>query len=163
MTDATVDPGEAGDDPKPAKKSKLPLILGIVLALAGGGGGFFVVSSGMLGGSAEGGHDAPPPPDPLDPVAFVPLDPIVIGLPDGAGHLRFTAQLEVPPDMAGDVESIKPRIVDVLNDYLRAVDIAEFEDRTSLLRLRAQMMHRIRIVAGPGRVNDLLIMEMVVN
>ena len=45
MTDTTVDEEGAA----PAKPSKLPLIIGVVLALAGAGGGFFAVSSGLLG------------------------------------------------------------------------------------------------------------------
>ena len=36
---------------EPTKKSKLPLIIGLVLALVGGGGGFFAVYSGMLFGA----------------------------------------------------------------------------------------------------------------
>ncbi len=46
MTDATVPDRETVRKP-----SKLPMITGIVLALAGGGGGFFAVSSGLLFGS----------------------------------------------------------------------------------------------------------------
>ena len=38
-----------------AKKAlKLPLILGLVLALAGGGGGFYAVYSGMVLGGGDG-------------------------------------------------------------------------------------------------------------
>jgi flagellar FliL protein len=89
----------------------------------------------------------------------------VIALPgrQNREHLRFTAQLEVPPDRVSEVESIRPRIVDVLNGYLRAVDLTDLEDPTALMRLRAQMLRRVQVVAGEGRVNDLLIMEFVLN
>lgn len=168
MTDTATDaPGETDDAPPPAKASKLPLLIGLVLALAGGGGGFLAVQAGLLGGheTAEtGDHDAPEP-DPLAPVAFVPLDPVVIALQgtQGREHLRFTAQLEVPPDQAEAVRAILPRIVDVLNGYLRTVDLVDLEDPSALTRLRAQMLRRIQVVAGEGRVNDLLIMEFVLN
>ena len=52
---------EANDEAleAPVKKSKLPLILGLVLALAGGGGGFAAVSSGLLPiGGAQAVDDA---------------------------------------------------------------------------------------------------------
>ncbi len=170
MTDTNVDAladGDDGADPKPKKKSKLPLILGVILALLGGGGGFMAVKMGFVGGghdqAAEDGHETPVAP--LTPVAFVPLDPVVIALPGSQGreHLRFTAQLEVPPDQVESVQSILPRIVDVLNGYLRAVDLTDLEDPSALMRLRAQMLRRIQVVAGEGRVRDLLIMEFVLN
>ena len=158
----------------PAKKSKMPLILGVVLALAGGGGGFMAVQMGLIGGSgggeeehAEAGHEGEGEegvPE-LTPASFIPLDTIVVNLPNQSGHqlLRFTAQLEVTPEHQAEVEAIKPRIVDVLNSYLRAVDIVDLEDPTALVRLRSQMLRRVQVVTGEGRVSDLLIMEFVLN
>ena len=109
------------EDGAPPKASKLPLLLGFVLALLGGGGGFFAVQSGMLGGSDRAGVAEEKTEDPeaekaLD-VSFVAIDPLVISLPGQGGrdHLRFAAQLEVPPAYEAEVAAIKPRIVDVLN------------------------------------------------
>lgn len=62
-----------------------------------------------------------------------------------------------------EVTGIKPRVVDVLNSYLRAVDVATLEDPTAMLRIKAQMLRRIQIVTGEGRVRDLLISEFVLN
>lgn len=151
------------------KGSKMPLILGLVFALAGGGGGFFAVNSGLIGGtSAADDHTAAetePPPTPLPSLAFVPLDPFVLSVGEGSDKtlLRFTAQLEVAPDYAADVEGIKPRIIDALNGYLRAVELEDLEDPNVLVRLRGQMLRRVQVVAGQGRVKDLLIMEFVLN
>lgn len=151
------------------KKSKLPLIIGLVLMLLLGSGGFFAVYTGIILGSphaagaphAEHGQS----PDALPDIAFVALDPMVISLGGGVAsrHLRFSAQLEVATAFQEDVELLKPRVMDVLNGYLRAVDVAELEDRTALIRLRAQMLRRIQIVTGEGRVRDLLIIEFVLN
>lgn len=153
----------------PKKKSKLPLILGIVLAILGAGGGFFAVKLGLIGG-----HAPPEAPAedlhgdmlaPLAPIAFVAFDPLVINMPAQSGRqfLRFTAQLEVPPEHLAEVEAVKPRIVDVMNGYLRAVELSDLEDPTVLMRLRAQMLRRVQVVTGEGRVRDLLIMEFVLN
>lgn len=162
MTDASV-------EEEPPKKSKMPLILGIVLALVGGGGGFFAVSSGMLGGSDDSAHsDAAHEEveaEELPEIAFVPLDPMIVSLPVGgaSSHLRFSAQLEVSPTYAEEVEALKPRVVDVLNGYLRAVEVSELSDPSVLVKLRGQMLRRVQIVVGEGRVRDLLIMEFVLN
>ncbi len=161
---------EADVEEAPKKSSKLPLILGVVLALVGGGGGFFAVSSGIILGSSDTAEKEPAKEESvgvaaLPPLAFVPIDPMLISLPRGSQQtvLRFSAQLEVPPEYQEEVTSITPRIVDVLNSYLRAVTIEELADPTILGRLRSQMLRRVQTVAGEGRIRDLLIMEFVLN
>lgn len=158
----------ATDPPAEAKprKSRLPLILGLVLALVGGAGGFLAVRMGLLGGgtpesAVASGGQLPA----LVPMAFVPLPSLVVNLP-GEGErrfLRFTGQLEVAPEHLDEVAALVPRVVDVLNGYLRAVEPREIADPAALLRLRAQMLRRVQIVAGGDRVRDLLVMEFVVN
>ena len=166
---AVADP----DAEKPAKSSKMPLILGLVFALVGGGGGFMAVQMGLIGGGqgaedhAESDASSQSGDDKVErvPVAFVELDPLIVSLPSNRGprFMRFAAQLEVVPGFEEEVTEIKPRIVDVLNGYLRAVEIAELENPASLVRLRGQMLRRIQVVAGKDRVKDLLIMEFVIN
>lgn len=178
MADTTADmiPGEEAPE---KKGSKLPLIIGLVLALAGGGGGFFAVQSGLLpfGKSSapteeEYQGDMANTPAPLESkatdisdIAFVPVEPIHLSLGQGknAAQLRFRAQLEVSADYQSDVEKLLPRVTDVLNSYLRALEVSDLQDSLALTRLRAQMLRRINIVTGQGRVRDLLIMEFVLN
>lgn len=171
MAEEEIDNEEAQED-APKKKSKLPLIIGVVLALVLGGGGFFAIFSGMILAPAAVDHASDEEAKSeeeeilaLPQVAFVPLDPVVINLgPVGSRrHLRFRAQLEVVPDYQAEVEGILPRVLDVLNSYLRAVAITDLEDPTALVRLRAQMLRRVKIVTGEGRVRDLLVMEFVLN
>ena len=162
MTDETV------DTPEEAKKaSKLPLIIGLVALLLGAGGGFFATFSGLLFApeSSPSQHASDANPGDLPDVTFVPVEPMVVSLsPSAQGqHLRFRAQLEVPSQYASDVETILPRVVDVLNGYLRALEAKDIESPAALTRLRAQMLRRVQIVTGPGRVNDLLIMEFVLS
>lgn len=185
----------------PEKKSKLPLIIGLVMLLAGGGGGFYAAYSGLLdsvlgggnessaeghGAPADNGHGAPAADAHGAPAAeghgeaaadghgeggaaggtnFVPMQPIIVSLGQrgNSQHLRFSAQLEVAPGQAANVTNLMPRITDVINIYLRALDPPELEEPSALLRLRGQMLRRIQIVTGPGMVNDLLIMEFVFN
>lgn len=160
---------ENPEEDAPKKKSKLPLIIGLVLAIVLGGGGFFATYSGMIGGAPEkdthtedAGHKAAKA---SAAVAFVPLDPLIVSLGSGGSsrHLRFKAQLEVAAPYRAEVEHLMPRILDVLNGYLRAVDVADLEERTALIRLRAQMLRRVQIVTGEGLVHDLLVTEFVLN
>ena len=147
--------------PAQAKGSKKPLILGAVLALVLGGGSFHAVRSGMILGQPTEAAEAEI--EALPEIGFVPIEPLVISLGQQGDdrHLRFSAQLEVAKGFEDEVRQMLPRVVDVLNTYLRAVELAELEDPTALVRLRAQMLRRIRIVTGEGRVRDLLIMEFV--
>lgn len=156
---------EATLEEAPKKRSKKPLLIGLLLALVLGGGGFYATFSGLILGSEEEHADENHAPGPLMGVAFVPLETIVISLaPDsGSEHLRFTAQLEVVDSAAADVTTLTPRILDVINSYLRAIDTASIEDPQAMARLRAQMLRRIQVVTGEGRVRDLLITEFVLN
>jgi flagellar FliL protein len=149
---------------EPKKRSKKPLLVGIMLALGLGGAGFYATVSGMVLGTSEQA-DSNVAPGPLQGIAFVPLDTMVVSLgPDsGSEHLRFTAQVEVVDTAVADVTLLKPRILDVLNSYLRAIDTASIEDPQAMARLRAQMLRRVQIVTGEGRVRDLLITEFVLN
>ncbi|MAM61861.1 flagellar basal body-associated FliL family protein [Maritimibacter sp. UBA3975] len=161
------DKTENGGDGAPKKTGKKGLIIGVVLALFLGGGGFFAVYSGLLLGEdhAEADTEANAPVPDLAPVAFVPLDPLVISLGRMAEnrHLRFQAQLEVDPKYLDDVTTLIPRVMDILNSYLRAVSVTDLENPAALVSLRAQMLRRVQLVTGEGRVRDLLVMEFVLN
>jgi len=171
-------PADAGD--APAKSGKLGLILGLVGALAAGGGSFYAIYSGLfdpaalLGGKGSG-HAASSPSghggegedgvSVYGDVAFVKMDPIMVSLPPGASAklLRFTGQLEVAPDHASEVSLLMPRVIDTLNTYLRAVDVADLESPAQSAKIRAQMLRRVQLVTGEGRIRDLLVTEFVLN
>lgn len=173
MTDAVANSVE-----EPAKGGKMKLILLVVLALAGAGGGFYLVQSGLIptgshdsemsdggGGHGDDHGDDHGTPKSLDDIAFVEVDPILISLhtDQHSQHLRFRAQLEVASDYEHEVESVLPRVTDVLNSYLRALELDDLRDPLALTRLRAQMLRRVQVVVGKERVRDLLIMEFVLN
>lgn len=163
-------PIDGDQEEAPKKRGKTGLLIGIVLALALGAGGFYAVYSGLILGVdhatdiAADAHDGETLAS-LEPVAFVPLEPLVISLGNGERnrHLRFRAELEVVPGTQAEVTTLAPRVMDVLNSYLRAVDLSDLEDPAALINLRAQMLRRIQLVAGEGRVRDLLIIEFVLN
>lgn len=169
-------------DEEVPKKGKKGLIFGVLGAAILGGAAFFVTYTGVFpsagddsavatdshgapvgdghGAQAEGEHGGA-----VSEVTFVALDPVVISLGKFASsrHLRFQAYLEVPPAAAEEVEHLTPRILDVLNTYLRAISESELEDPASMNRLRAQMLRRVQVVVGEENVRDLLITEFVLN
>lgn len=161
MTDAAVVPEEA---PK-KKRSKLPLLIGLVLMLLLGGAGFYATWSGMIMGGSDEAEHAEKTPDPLPDIAFVPVEPVMVSLgpKSSAKFLKLTSQLEVTKAYADEVATLMPRILDVLNSYLRAVAVEDLEDPAAMARLRAQMLRRVQIVTGEGRVRDLLVTEFIVN
>lgn len=144
----------------------MPLILGIVLMAGLGGGGFYAVYGGLILGPADqkDARDVPGA-DALPEIAFVPVNPMVVSLGSepGGRYLHFTAQIEVAKAYEEDMNLILPRVQDVLNGYLRAVEVRDLEDPTALVRLRAQMLRRVQMVSGEGRVRDLLVTEFVIN
>ncbi len=169
MTDEIAEIEEEEDS---GKKSggKLPLLFGVVAAILLGAGGFFAVYSGFFDSEVDPERHAAAEAQKavqtkLETITFVPIEQIIITLPKGASakNLRFAGQLEVAPGQSESVEQLMPRIVDVLNTYLRAVDVKDIEEPSSAIRLRAQMLRRVQVVVGEGLVRDLLITEFVLS
>lgn len=159
----------ATDDGEATPKSRLPLILGLALFLALGGGGFFVTYSGMLslaavtGGGEEAAHEPEPHVSDLPPFAFVPVGEMVIPLGPKAQNdvLILESSIEVAPEDKEAVEQLMPRIRDVFNTYLRAIEESDLESPGASLRLRAQLLRRIRVVVDPAEPRDLLFTSFV--
>ena len=93
------------------------------------------------------------------------LDEIIIalGAEARAKHLLATFVVEVEPGQEASVEALKPRIIDVLNVYLRAVETRDLESPRAMSRLRAQMLRRVQLVTPEGSVRDVLIQQFVLN
>ena len=119
------------------------LLLGaFALSLLLGGGSFYAVYSGMVtlpfAAASAPGEERDPPSAPAveagPPPAFVPLDPLVVSLgpQSEADHLKVTVTIETPPGEAEAVSDRLPRIADVLNTFLRAVDEGVFEDPAAI-------------------------------
>jgi flagellar FliL protein len=156
----------AAEDPPAPRPSRKPLLIGAVLALVLGGAGFAAgyvglvsgLMSGLSGGKSDSSLLA------ADSV-YLPLDPMVVSLGplSNVRNLRLSATLEVPQNRQAEVAQLMPRLLDVLNGYLRALEPEEFAEPGALIRMRAQMLRRLQIVAGEGRIRDLLLTEFVLN
>lgn len=115
------------------------------------------------GGGKSGGHGgdkgAAGPAD----VSFVPVEPLVVSLSPEAGprFLRITMQIETPKGYEEIVVGLMPRLRDVLNGYLRAVEESDLADPASMARLRAQMLRRLQLVAPEAEISNILITDFV--
>lgn len=156
MTDA------AATAPPPPKRSMLRRLLPVVAALLLGAGGFAASWFGVI--ELPGGTETDAPEDPAD-FAFVPIHGLTVTLGPRAqsAPLLFSAEIEVRPESLAAMMRMKPRFLDVLNSYLRALEPEEIAEPAALIRLRAQMLRRLQIVAGEGHVRDLLITEFVLH
>ncbi len=156
--------GEVAEEPA-KKPSKKPLLIGLLLALLLGGGGFYTVFSGMLFGAHAPGAAAEVHAEDTPQVAFVPVEPIIINLGGGGSKeiLKFSCQLEVVAQHQEAVQHLLPRISDVINSYLRALEPQVLEDPTALVRIRAHLLRRLQMVTGEGQVRDVLITEFILN
>ena len=163
MVDTAAQPESGAGRRRPVRPVRR-LLLGAILFAAAAATAFQtvrldLVSPGVLAGMLPFAQGERPD------GAFVALDPIVVNMPAAADstHLRFAAQLEVGRGAQDAVIAQMPRILDVLNDYLRALDPGQLGERSALMRLRAQMLRRVQVVTGDGAVRDLLITEFVMN
>ncbi|MEL6365283.1 MAG: flagellar basal body-associated FliL family protein [Pseudomonadota bacterium] len=182
---------EAQTEEEPKKKGSPLILISIVAALLLGGGAGAAVFMGLvpLGGEKSeksddhGGKDkkdghsgkagkgskgkSAPAYDiqTVGDVAFVNLEPLIISLgPEAnARHLRMTLSIETKSTGVGAVELMLPRVRDVLNTYLRAVEVSDLEDPAAMTRLRAQMVRRVRMVTPPDTVRDVLILDFILD
>ena len=155
---------------KPAGTKRYGLMVAGLFSLGlGVGAGAVAATSGylpvadLLGRGGE--HSAFAPGRGAAYPSFVALEPVTITLgPEAASrHLRLVLQLEVAPGAEESVGRSVPRILDVLNGFLRAVDERDLEQPRAMARLRAQMLRRVQLVTLPGAVHDVLIQEFVLN
>lgn len=156
------------EEQEPKKNRFVPLLAAITISSIVGSGLFVMTFTGtFLGKKSADKHNEEPEnkvmAEGLPKVAFLPIEPLLVSLGAAAEgrQLRFEGYLEVQPEYSEDVVQMMPRIMDVLNTYLRAVDYSDVEEPSSLLKLRLQMLRRVQIVVGEGRVNDLLVSKFV--
>ena len=156
------------DDVEPKRRGKLGLIVTLTISLAFGGGGFFATKSEMLSVFLSDGLTASDEKmglasEDFGSLSFLELDPlsISVGSSSATKELRLRAFLQTrtaDPKIA----ALQPQILDIFATYLRAVPINELGDPTALLKLRVQLLRRVRLLVGSDAITDLLIVDFVV-
>lgn len=179
---ADISTESEGED-APRRRSRAPILIGLAGCLAAAGGGYFATSSGavalpgavagMLGGGGgdahgehgkdEGGKDHAAAPEGYEFPAYVPVEQMVIPLGPNAKaeFLVIETAIETAPADVQAFENLRPRVRDVFNTFLRTVEESDIEDPSATLRLRAQLLRRVRAVAAPLSPRDVLITSFI--
>jgi flagellar FliL protein len=155
----------AGEDGKKKIGKKKLIILaavGLVVVLGGLGAGLY--AGGVFGSkdtaSSGDGEEAKGAP------VFFPLGDIVVNL-SGEGKrpnylkIKVTLELAEAKDQAL-METLKPRIIDNFQVYLRELRIEDLRGSAGLYRLREELLLRVTEAAQPVRVRDVLFQEILV-
>ncbi|MBN2758999.1 MAG: flagellar basal body-associated FliL family protein [Rhodobacteraceae bacterium] len=143
----------------------MPILVGLIGAIVLGGGGFYAVYSGLIlaPGNPKAAHAKTAPSSILP--TYLPIEHLTLSLanPTGAQHLRLSAHIEVADGRLAEAEAYRPRFLAVINTYLRAVEPQDLQDASALIRLRAQILRRLQMVAGEDLIDDFLITEFILN
>ncbi len=161
---------ESGEDDAaaPAKggKKKLLLIAApvVVLVAAGAGLWFTGILPSMLGMGAK-----PPPPamaEGAKPTVFVELPEIVSNLNSGArrpSFVKMKVKLELAKaDDQPVVMAQMPRVMDLVQTYLRETRPEELRGAEGTWRLRRELVARADLAVAPAHISDVLFTEMLV-
>lgn len=161
MSQTADAPGGAAESPK-KKNVLLPIVIGLLGATLLGGGGFYAVYAGLILGPADPARAAASAR--VQP-SYMPIEQLTLSLATQgtAQHLRLSAHVEIADGRLAEAEPFRPRFLSVINTYLRAIDPSDLEDPTILIRLRAQILRRLQMVAGEDLINDFLITEFILN
>lgn len=95
---------------------------------------------------------------------FTP-DPIVISIrPTGrVRYLKLGFAVETNPESEAAFTDNELRIRDVLNVYLRSIDINAIEDPAKMSQIRSQIARRVELVVQPAPVHALLITDFILS
>ncbi len=145
---------------KPGKLKKIIVMLVLLIALGGGAG--FAAYSGLIPLPFFHADDKASMPD-LETTVFVPLPKITIPLGENAKARYLSAQfsIETEKPYTKRIETLQPRLMDMFNTYLRAVEEKQLLEPSRFQSLQAQMLRRARLVAGEDAVKNILVQEFI--
>lgn len=144
---------------KKGKGGLIILFLGILLALGGGAAAGYMGLLQLPFGEQDTAKSLPD----ISKTIFIPLPKIVIPLGENAQakYLRARFDIETEKAYAERITTLQPRLMDMLNTYLRAVEEKELSDPGRFQNLQAQMLRRARLVAGEAAIKNLLVQEFI--
>ncbi len=163
MTEPAADGADAPKK-KLSGKKLIIILIPVLLLFAGGGAAYFL---GFIGGkeevAEEAGEPSPPPPP---PTMIYAMPDILVNLntaPTARGaFVKLTSTVEIVEEDLTPFEEALPRVIDTLITYLRELRPEDLRGSAGLMRLREELLARIKISAAPARVNDVLFREILV-
>ena len=102
-----------------------------------------------------------------DGVTFYTLPDMVVNIqaPDGKPtFLKLKLTLEMKDaDLAATLQEQSPRMQDMFQGFLRELRPEDLAGSAGSFQLRAELLRRVNLLAAPGKVDAVLIEEMLVN
>ena len=193
VADGAAADGEADAAPAKKKLPLLFIIVPAALLVLGGGGGAAFVLMQPKAAAAEGGHgekaaghapakksggghgaaegEADPAlgviSDGPDGVVFFTLPDMVVNIQAPGGRptfLKLKLTLEMKDaSLAYHLQSEMPRMQDMFQSFLRELRPEDLAGSAGSFQLRAEILRRVNLIAAPGKVDAVLIEEMLVN
>jgi flagellar FliL protein len=167
--DAEVDLAAEPDLPPAGGGRKKLIVLGaaLLLLLLGIGIAFALgLPQKLLGGNhpaAEEKHEEKAPPK---QAVFLDLPDLLVNINGGGKKTSFlkisvSLELEQQTDVPR-VQALMPRIIDNFQVYLRELRPEDLKGSAGIYRLREELLARVNNAIAPGKVNDVLFKEMLV-
>ena len=158
---------EGGDAaPKKGGKKKLILMAMPVLLIAIGAGLWFTgVLPNLLGMGHHDKHGEEASGKSSAPI-FVDLPDMIANLSSTANrptYVKLQARLEVSKQEDADrIKAALPRLQDMFQTYLREMRPEELRGSIGVVRLREELLGRANVAIAPGKVNDVLFTQMLI-
>ncbi len=125
-----------------------------------GGGGHGAASGGEADPSLGKITEGP------DGETFFTLPDLVTNIQSSDGrpvHLKLKLTLEMQdPAVAEHLQAEMPRMNDMFQSFLRELRPEEMNGSAGTFQLRAEILRRVNLIAAPGKVDAVLIEEMLV-
>jgi flagellar FliL protein len=122
----------------------------------GHGGGAEGEADPSLGTIAEG----------PDGVTFYTLPDLLVNIQSANGrpsYLKLKLTLEMQdPELATHLQGEMPRMQDMFQGFLRELRPEDLAGSSGTFQLRAEILRRVNLIAAPGKVDAVLIEEMLV-
>lgn len=178
----------AGHDEEDApKKGKRGLIIIIAAVLLLGAGGAGLMLSGLLDGllgkteetaeapaegagehgeqAAEGTHGEAKK-EVATPIVYYDLPNIVANLNPGSAtpsFIKVTITIEAPgEEMVTKIQAIQPKIMDIINTYVRELRPSDLKGSAGVYRLRDELLLRVNKALFPDKINNILFKELLI-
>jgi len=161
--------GAQAEAPKKGGKKKLILIAAAAAVLLGGGGGgaYF-----MLGTASANNHEAEAEAAPSGhgegegaETALVDVPAMVVNLRTAGGDQRYLKiHFMLVPKTAAAGEAVKgklPAIIDAYQPFLRELRPEDLAGAAAVFRIKEELLTRASDVMGAGKVEDVLIQDLV--
>lgn len=160
--------GEAPLDPPKGKSKKMLILIAAVagLLLVGGGGAAFFLMSHKNTPEAGEKQTATTSSDEKAKPVYYSLGDLLVNLSGEGKHPNFL-KVKISLELADEkdlplMDSIKPRIIDNFQVYLRELRVDDLRGSAGMYRLREELLMRVTEAAQPVRVRDVLFQEMLV-